>query len=337
MFWFVVSKAVCFHLSMSAPCFHVRKMWCTAEKRFMWHVCRRNPFRLFFLAKTFNSWRHQKVGEGELLSWELRIQLEHRQWWIRIIFRRTFSVPKICPPWFQATHACHSEVSNRCFGLWSPRPFVSIFQCQPHVSMFAKCDALPKRGLCDMFVEGIHSGYSSLQRHSTHEDIRKSVRVNYWVGSCESSSNIASDGFELFFAVHFLYPKFVLPGSKQLMPVTVKFQIDVLVCGLQGRLFPSFNVSPMFPCSQNVMHCRKEVYVTCLSKESIPAILPCKDIQLMKTSESRWGWIIELGVANPARTSPVMDSNYFSPYIFCTQNLSSLVPGNSCLSQWSFK
>ena len=158
-------------------------MWCTAEKRFMWHVCRRNPFRLFFLAKTFNSWRHQKVGEGELLSWE-----------------------------------------------------------------------------------------------------------------SQSSSNIASDGFELFFAVHFLYPKFVLPGSKQLMPVTVKFKIDVLVCGLQGRLFPPFNVSPMFPCSQNVMHCRKEVYVTCLSKESIPAILPCKDIQLMKTSESRWGWIIELGV-----------------------------------------
>ena len=69
------------------------------------------------------------------------------------------------------------------------------------------------------------------------------------------------------------------------MPVTVKFQIDVLVCGLQGRLFPSFDVGPMFPCSQNVMHCRKEVYATCLSKESIPAILPCKDIQLMKTSE----------------------------------------------------
>ena len=27
------------------------------------------------------------------------------------------------------------------------------------------------------------------------------------------------------------------------------------------------------PCSQNVTHCRKEIYATCLSKESIPAIL----------------------------------------------------------------
>ena len=119
LFWFVVSKAICFPLSMSAPCFHVRKMWCTAEKRFMRHVCRRNPFLLFFLAKTFNSWRHQK-----------------------------------------------------------------------------------------------------------------SVRLDYWVANPARTSPSSmfelwiSDGFELFFAVQFLYPKFVLSRSKQLMPVTVKFQIE---------------------------------------------------------------------------------------------------------------
>ena len=45
--------------------------------------------------------------------------------------------------------------------------------------MFAKCEALPKGDLFDMFVEGIHSRYSLLQRHSTHEEIRESVRVNY--------------------------------------------------------------------------------------------------------------------------------------------------------------
>ena len=77
--------------------------------------------------------------------------------WISDGFRRTFSVPKICPRSIQATHACHSEVSNRCFGLWSPRPFVSIFRCRPHVSMFEKCNAVPKGDLFDMFVWGIHA------------------------------------------------------------------------------------------------------------------------------------------------------------------------------------
>ena len=69
-----------------------------------------------------------------------------------------------------------------------------------------------------------------LQRHSTHEDIRESVRVNYWIGSHNpartSSGSVFelwisdSDGFEWFFAMNFLYPKFaVLARSKQLMPV----------------------------------------------------------------------------------------------------------------------
>ena len=38
------------------------------------------------------------------------------------------------------------------------------------------------------------------------------------------------------------------------MPVTVKFQIDVLVCGLQGHLFPSFDVGPMFTWNRNKSH-----------------------------------------------------------------------------------
>ena len=111
-----------FHLSMSAPCFHVRKMWRSAERRFVRHVCLRNPLPLFFVAKTFNSWRHQKVGEGGLLSCESSSNIARvdvwvvNQWWIRIIFRRTFSVPKICPRSFQVTHthARHSEVSISC-------------------------------------------------------------------------------------------------------------------------------------------------------------------------------------------------------------------------------
>ena len=125
--------------SLSAA--HVRKMWRSAKRDLFDMFCFRNPLPLFIFAKTFNSWRHQKVGKGGFLSCESSSNIARvgvrvvNQWWIRIIFRRTFSVPKICPRSFQATHACHSEVSNRCFGLWSPRPFVSIFRCRPHVSM----------------------------------------------------------------------------------------------------------------------------------------------------------------------------------------------------------
>ena len=146
-----------------------------------------------------------------------------------------------------------------------------------------------------MFVWGIHCRYSLLQRHSTHEDIRKSVRVDYWVVNPARTSPGSmfelwiSDGFELFFAVHFLYPKFVLARSKQLMPVTVKFKIDVLVCGLQGHLFPSVDDGPMFPCSKNVTHCRKEVYSTCLSEESMPFVkskppLPSRSLRSLRAA-----------------------------------------------------
>ena len=79
--------------------------------------------------------------------------------------------------------------------------------------------------------------YSFKQIHSTHEEIRESVRVDYWVGSHNSTRTPGSifelwisDGFEWFFVVNFLYPKFaVLARSKQLilMPVTVKFRLDL--------------------------------------------------------------------------------------------------------------
>ena len=53
-----------------------------------------------------------------------------------------------------------------------------------------------------------------LQRHSTYQEIRESVRVNYWVGSHNPARTSPgsmfdlwiSDRFEWFFVVDFLYP-----------------------------------------------------------------------------------------------------------------------------------
>ena len=94
-----------------------------------------------------------------------------------MICRRKFSVPKVCSARsIQATHACHSEVLIRSFGLRSLRPFAvasckGLFPCnKSHEAMkncpdgqvrselclhhfqlpiFAKCEALPKRDLFD--------------------------------------------------------------------------------------------------------------------------------------------------------------------------------------------
>ena len=99
-----------------------------------------------------------------------------------------------------------------------------------------------------------------LQEHSTHEEIRESVKVNSWVGSHnpaqKSSGSMielwTSDGFEWFVVVNFSVPKFaVLARSKQLilMPVTVKFRSEFLVLwSPRPFVVVSFDVGPMFPC-----------------------------------------------------------------------------------------
>ena len=104
-----------------------------------------------------------------------------------MILRCKSCVPKICCPCsIQATHAGQSQVAHRFFGLWSPRRFVvasfdvgPMFPCNKsheamkncqdsafslcglevglpafQLPMFAKCDALPKKGLC-MFMQHV--------------------------------------------------------------------------------------------------------------------------------------------------------------------------------------
>ena len=120
-----------------------------------------------------------------------------------------------------------------------------------------KSSTVPNKSQCEW--PWVCSAAMLLQRHSTHEEIRESVRLDYWVGSHNPARMPGSifelwisDGFEWFFAVTFVYPKFaVLARSKQLMPVTVKFRLDFLVCGLQGHLLQHLaRVGPMFPCNK---------------------------------------------------------------------------------------
>ena len=126
-----------------------------------------------------------------------------------------------------------------------------------------------------------------LQRHSTHEEIRESVRVKSkgeilnW--DLQSSSNIVSVEvgvanqwlIRMIFRRKLFVPKICCPPSIQ---ATRACRSEVSARFL-GR--PAFQLS-MF----TKMHCRKKICWTCLFRESIPALLFFKDIQLMKRSES---------------------------------------------------
>ena len=95
----------------------------------------------------------------------------------------------------------------------------------------------------------------------------------YWVRSHNPARTLSgwmyelwiSDGFELFFAVNILLPKFAaLARSKQLMPFTMTFRIDFLVCGLQGDLLWYLSMSA--PCfhvtkaTEGMKNCRDSAF-----------------------------------------------------------------------------
>ena len=125
--------------------------------------------------------------------------------------------------------------------------------------MLAKCDALPKRDLCDTLQNHILKQCKSQLditwswvpstprkvqnlscqeiKQCTKQMNQMNVRSAFDYGRLDtqtSQARLVQQQFEWFFAVNFLYPKFaVFAWSKQLMPVTVKFWPDFLVCGLQ--------------------------------------------------------------------------------------------------------
>ena len=186
-------KLSSFH-SEKGPEFNVRKSSSVPNKWTKWMCAmrlttgdwthkhhRRGLFRRNAIAKTF---------KGELLNWESQSSSNIvrvgvwivNQWWIRMIFRHEFSVPKVCSPDPSKSCRRHSEVSMIFFGLWSPKRFVvaffdvgPMFPCNKNheamkncrdwafslqgleillpafqLPMFAKCDALPKGDLFNM-------------------------------------------------------------------------------------------------------------------------------------------------------------------------------------------
>ena len=107
-----------------------------------------------------------------------------------------------------------------------------------------------------------NSQYSFLQRHSTHEEIRESVKVNYWVGSHNpawtSSGSMfelwTSDGFEWFVVVNFSVPTICCPRSIQATHThACQNEVSIRLFDLWSPrpfVVASFSVGPMFPCNK---------------------------------------------------------------------------------------
>ena len=123
-------------------------------------------------------------------------------------------------------------------------------------------------------------------------EIRESVQVNYWVGrhnpARTSSGSMfelwISDGFEWFFVVNSLYPKFVFLAG--LMPVTVKFRFLFLVCGLQGYLLSHLSVlAPCFHATQTT-EAMNNCGVWSLSNSDLEAGLPAFQLPMFTKCEA---------------------------------------------------
>ena len=119
--------------------------------------------------------------------------------------------------------------------------------CQPafQLPMLAKCDALPKRDLCDMFVAGIHSHHHHSFWNSKHPLYQKlevpescSTLHQFWIIS-SSPSLCCSCRKNQSYAKNWTIAKIEL-----LATVGWKQGCQPFSCR----------------CWQNVMHCRKEIY-----------------------------------------------------------------------------
>ena len=105
-----------------------------------------------------------------------------------------------------------------------------------------------------------------------------------------------------FFTVNILDPKFaVLPRSKQLMPVTVKFRLDFLLCGLQSHLFPSFDVGLSFHATKATNQWR----IVEISNSELEAGLPAFQLPMFTKCDAlpKRGFLWHACQRNPCHVS----------------------------------
>ena len=275
-------------------------MWRTAERRLVRHVCLRNPFPLFLLAvcsmqslpEASRSWerkyqlcviaascpslrcRKRRVSrrEAEGLVTELwfprfvTMQLlcsqscyvtAANQWTIvEIELLTTVGWKCGCQPFScrctrNMTH-CRKEICSTCL----------LKESLPVIPFGSSEHPVPTRSLTFLRAEAC-SASSALCLHHAHPCVAAAGKRCVL---CREAEGLVAELFS---------PRFVTIQwlCSQLWYVTAANQRTFVELELLATVGWKCGCQPFScPCSQNVTHSRKEIYATCLSKESIPAI-----------------------------------------------------------------
>ena len=289
-------------------------MWFTSQKRFVRHVCFRNPFPPFLLGipsihslpEASGPWERQHAPPalhyGCIMPIPL-LQLQEKHVLCREEkgFGHGVLVSKIC---YNAVIVlsvvlcdCCKPMHN-CWDWAFSNSGLEVGLPAYQLPTFAKCETLPQGDLWDMFVSGIHSRHSFLdfQASTPYQKLERQLCI--MVASCPSLRCICrkkpvscseAEGLvkELWF------PRFVTMQwlCSQLRYETAANQPTLVEIELLATVGWKWGCQPFScRCSLNVAHCRKEIYATCLFQESIPAILFGNSKHPLPTVPEAWAF-----------------------------------------------
>ena len=137
-------------------------MWCTAERRFVWHVNLRNPCLLWNLSlhclpEAWGPWGPRYASPPPILHGAFitpipSLQLQKKDpshAGKQRVWSRSCGLQDL----LQYTDCSSMTAAKKAFSLLRLEVGLPAFQ----LTMFAKCEALPKGDLFNMFVYDIHS------------------------------------------------------------------------------------------------------------------------------------------------------------------------------------
>ena len=281
-------------------------MWLSPETRFTRHVCLRNPFLSFLFGipsiqslPEEGSWELQYVPAALLYACTMRISSLQPQERTSLMqrsrgFGRGVVFSKICYTysdyalscaiWLLQTNEPLNNFPDWAFSHSGLEVGLPAFQ----LLVFEKCDSLPKRDLCDMLYTYSCDSFlefqaSNLCQKKVPESRSMFKQLCFMLApcaslrcsrrnesvSCREAEGLVAELFSPRFVIHTVIMLSVVQSDccKPMNHWTI-FQIELwATVGWKWGCQP-FSCS----CLKNVTHSRKEIYATCLLKESIPAI-----------------------------------------------------------------
>ena len=264
-------------------------MWVTAEKRFVWHVCLRNPFPPFLLGipsihslPEAGSWEPQYVPPAlhfgcimpipslQLQKEDLSYAEKQRVWLQSCGLQELFEIHWLC------SQLCHETAANQ----WTIVEIELLatvgwkWGCQPFSCRCSQNVTYCRKEICltCLFKESIPTIPFGSSQHPVPTRSLRFLRAEVR----STSSALWLHHAHPFVAAELWSPRFVTIHwlFSQSWYATAESQWRIL----EIQLLPTavgckWGCQPFScPCSKNVTHCRKEMCSRCLFQESTPCI-----------------------------------------------------------------